>query len=128
MFLSHTSGHKDVAVAMGTEEEVIPSAALLADFAEAASTGLLMPAAAGEVRMSSLRRAMAHALGEGALLDAAAVAATFDGINKIADACAVKMDDMGGAGRHVENAIKLLDKMGVEAPTYWGSTTAAPVV
>eukprot|EP00747_Dinoflagellata_sp_TGD_P057513 gnl/TRDRNA2_/TRDRNA2_150675_c1_seq1.p3 gnl/TRDRNA2_/TRDRNA2_150675_c1~~gnl/TRDRNA2_/TRDRNA2_150675_c1_seq1.p3 ORF type:complete len:128 (+),score=24.22 gnl/TRDRNA2_/TRDRNA2_150675_c1_seq1:566-949(+) len=124
MVLSYVTGQKDVALAMGTETEAVPAAALITDFTRAATQGLLMPMAEGQARMSPLRRALAHILGEGALLDTAAVASAFNGINKIADACGVKMDNMGGSGKHIENAIKLLEKMDVKVPTNWTSAAA----
>lgn len=122
MLLAYTSGQSDVSVAMGTERELIPSAALLTDFTRAASQGLLMPDASGETRMAPLRRAVAQVLGEGALLDTAGVAAAFNAINKVADACGVKMDAM--SSRHVETATKLLEHMDMTAPINWTSSAA----
>jgi len=124
MLLAYTSGQKDVTSAMGTEKEALPYAALLTDFARAASQGLLMPGAAAEARIAPLRRAMAQVLGEGALLDTAAVAAAFNGINKVADACGVRMDAM--SARHVDNATKLLQEMNVSIPNNWASSADTP--
>ena len=70
MLLGATSGAGSVAVAM---EDVVPQAALLVELAEASCRGVLRSDAGAGARRAAAARAVGEALGEEALLDAAAV-------------------------------------------------------
>jgi hypothetical protein len=70
----------------GTGPEAVPHAALLLRFADAALSF-------DATRIALLRAEIQAALGEEAMLDAAAVIAGFNGIARIADATGIPMED-----------------------------------
>jgi hypothetical protein len=111
MLLGATSGAGSVAVAM---EDAVPRAALLVELAEASCRGVLRSDAGAGARRAAAARAVGEALGEEALLDAAAVAAMFNGINRVADACGVRLDQMTR-----EVAGEMLGQLGMAAPDEW---------
>jgi len=68
------------------DDSGIPHAAVLIEFAEA----VLDP---DETRLDRARRAVVDAMGEAALVDAAAVAGNFNAIDRIADSTGIPLED-----------------------------------
>jgi tRNA C32,U32 (ribose-2'-O)-methylase TrmJ len=64
----------------------VPHAALLVEFGEAMLSG-------DEPRRGAAREAVHAALGAAALVDAAAVVASFNAVVKLADACGIPLED-----------------------------------
>ena len=103
----------------------MPHAALLVRFTEALITG-------SDAELAAARREVAETLGEGALVDAAAVASAFEGYTRIADATGIPTETVkiemtddfrAGLGADSFTGAQNLGAAPVRAgaaPAYWG--------
>jgi len=87
------------------DESGIPDAAILLEFAEAAI-------GADPARLDAARAAVIEAMGGAALSDAAAVAALFNAIDRVADATGIPLEDDKAAMTTEMRAHLGIDAMG----------------
>ena len=71
---------------MSARDTGIPESALLIEFSEAIIVG-------DDARLAKARAKVARTLGAAALVDAAAVAALFNGIDRVADSTGIPLED-----------------------------------
>ena len=84
--IDHTGADYDLDGIIGDGDGNIPAGAVLIEFAEPA-TG------ADQDRLARARQAVLQALGPASLVDAAGVVATFDAIDRVADATGTPVED-----------------------------------
>ena len=105
--MKHDGRDSDLAflVDEAADDGTVPHAALLVRFTEALITGT-------DTALEAARREMAETLGNGSLVDAAAVAAAFEGFTRIADATGIPTESI-----KVEMTEDLRSGLGAEAFT-----------
>ena len=127
---SHADDNDDLAPDQGQEPaaSTVPQAGLLADFAELVCSGMVAAGEGGggveaasasavgrvQLQVAARRRELALTLGEAAMYDACAVIAMFNGINKVADACGVHLDEL-----QVSMADAVLEQLKMKPADNW---------
>ncbi len=84
--IEHTGDDYKLDGVIGNGDGGIPQGGLLIEFAEAAIEG-------DDARLSTAREQLLNTLGPEALVDAASVVATFNAIDRVADATGTPIDD-----------------------------------
>ena len=101
--IEHTGADYNLDGVIGDGDGGIPDGELLIEFAEAAIKG-------DEVRLSTAREKMLKALGPEALVDAAGIIATFNAIDRVADATGTPIDE-----ERIEPTAEMRVQLGIDS-------------
>ncbi len=100
--IEHTGADYNLDGVIGDGDGGIPDGGLLIEFAEAAIAG-------DEARLSMARERLLKTLGPEALVDAAGIVATFNAIDRVADATGTPIDD-----ERIEVTAEMRTQLGID--------------